>query len=1321
MKKRFAMLLAILMLFGMLAVPAAATESADVKVEQWNIVLSDDIGANFCLNVPAELADGAVVNVTIAGQTTAYSLPAPNEKGLYLIPVRVAAAQMTQGITLQLVTNGTQYDIGTYTIQEYAATILAGKYGNNTKALVKHMLNYGAAAQQYFAVNTDNLANAGYALTEEIQLPAEYPALTVSGGLDGVRFYGASLVMDNRVAVRYYFAADNVADVAFTANGNTYEAKAKNGLFYVEVPGILPQNYSQNILLTAQKGDEKLEISYSPLTYIVRMSEKGTATMQALVKAMYGYHQAAVSYLNNRDAVINLPAITGGTVTTDQASYVVGDTVNLTVTPDEGNVQKLYINGEPLLLDYTTGQYSFVATEEVYDITGSFEPKHNWFWTADWNLINEAHGVAYAPAHTDGTQRSGDLVPAKGLYNSVSVLAKDASFGEQKEFAIVLKIQLTDGKKCEVRLIDRDDNGKYCLQAMGDSFSSWNTLYWLTDAENAAVLNGDGVWYNMHRYGTTVYLHINGKVVAEIDMAAKGVTAETEIDQLKIQTYNFGYAAEIPYEFKMAVPEVEVKLPTVENGTVTADKESYVLGDTVTLTVTPNKNFAQKLYIDGQPLMLDYATGQYSFVATKRAYEITGSFEPTIGWFWTSEWNLSNQAHGIIHAPAETGHDQRTGDLVPTVGACDGVSVLFKDVTGGAQKEFAMVLKMHFAGGLKAEVRLLDRDDNGKYCLQAMGDSFSGWNTLYWLSAAENEAVVHGDGVWYSMTREGEKLYLHINGHIVKEINISDKGLTADTALEQVKVQIYNFRNAVDIPYIFRMAESAAVEVNIPTMENGTVTANKESFKEGDVVILNIAPDAGYTQKLYINGKPLMLDWKKTSYSFIATESVYEITGSFEPVPTVTPGDGNRWDANNYGHGVLNAYYPANSDSWWIDISGEYYSFAVIARNALPVEDTMDGVDGSVGFATVLRVKMDNGKSYTFRIYNDKGTYAYQECQISGAATNWANWKNIHHLADRINGEGVELKLVRSGINKLTLYVDGVVMQTYTMEGVTAANKMVSVGVQQNGNKGEYVAIPFVLQKDEDRPAVTVNIADMTGGTVTADQESYKLGDIVNLTITPDDGNVQQLYINGKALMLDYATGQYSFMVEEDAYEITGGFVPKASWFWTANWNLINQGHGVAHAPAGKESSGDLVPEKNGTIGMSALVRDVSHGDQKDYAIVLKMAFVDGKKAEVRLIDRDDNGKYYLQVMGNNIMGNWSALYALTDAENAAVKNGAGVWYGMKREGDLLRLTINDQVVKELDLTTVGITADVAIDQVKLNAYNFGYATDVPYIVYKAE
>ena len=77
MKKSFAMLLAIIMLISMLAVPAAATESADIKVQQWNIVLCDDIGANFYLNVPAEIADGAAVNAQVGDKTVSFSLSAP--------------------------------------------------------------------------------------------------------------------------------------------------------------------------------------------------------------------------------------------------------------------------------------------------------------------------------------------------------------------------------------------------------------------------------------------------------------------------------------------------------------------------------------------------------------------------------------------------------------------------------------------------------------------------------------------------------------------------------------------------------------------------------------------------------------------------------------------------------------------------------------------------------------------------------------------------------------------------------------------------------------------------------------------------------------------------------------------------------------------------------------------------------------------------------------------------------------------------------------------------------------------------------------------
>ena len=93
------------------------------------------------------------------------------------------------------------------------------------------MLDYGAAAQTYFGVQEENLANAGYKMDYAAQYPAEYPELAVEGQLAGVRLYGASLVMTNKVAVRYYFAADSLEGITFRANGTAYASAVKDGLF----------------------------------------------------------------------------------------------------------------------------------------------------------------------------------------------------------------------------------------------------------------------------------------------------------------------------------------------------------------------------------------------------------------------------------------------------------------------------------------------------------------------------------------------------------------------------------------------------------------------------------------------------------------------------------------------------------------------------------------------------------------------------------------------------------------------------------------------------------------------------------------------------------------------------------------------------------------------------------------------------------------------------------------------------------------------------------------------------------------------------------
>ncbi len=376
---------------GMSLVMGSSTAVADTvtllptQVKQWNVVLGDDIGANFYVKLPNIAHESAILKVTVADNTESYDLSklTANAEGLYMISVNVAAAQMTQDISLQLVIDGVECEAATYTIAQYADTIINGDYTDKAKNMVRYMLNYGAAAQMYFGVNTGKLANAGYELEYTAQLPAQYPEVAVEGEISGVRFYGASLRMDNQIAVRYYFTADSMEGVSFTVNGKDFTTGEKNGMFYVDVAGINPYEYANTIVLSAVRGEESLEVTYSPLTYIGRMSQNGSQTLKALVNALYGYHEAALAYLDSRSAYIELPAVTGGTVEADKLSCIAGETVTLTVKPDQFyNLTGLTVkkDGEVFAIFETTtngGTYSLATgVAGIYTVEATFVADH---------------------------------------------------------------------------------------------------------------------------------------------------------------------------------------------------------------------------------------------------------------------------------------------------------------------------------------------------------------------------------------------------------------------------------------------------------------------------------------------------------------------------------------------------------------------------------------------------------------------------------------------------------------------------------------------------------------------------------------------------------------------------------------------------------------------------------------------------------------------------------------------------------------------------------------------------------------------------------
>ena len=270
-------------------------------VEGWSLTLGGDLSMNFNLEIAEDIRDTAQVVITVAEET--YSYPVSNirqqkNSETYRFSVPVSAAQMTDPIRVQVVNGEDVGQIMEYTILQYAQAVLSDESLSSSHDLIREMLAYGAAAQVYFDYNVDDLADQGIGHTGNAPIPQAWEEMTVTGNAEGIRFYGASLVYRDKIAVRYYFVgSDEVAQMSFQADGQSYTPVEKDGLWYVEIPGILIQDLDENITLAV---NNSLFITYCPMHYVIRMNQKGTQAAKALLNAMYNYHLAAEEYLNTR-------------------------------------------------------------------------------------------------------------------------------------------------------------------------------------------------------------------------------------------------------------------------------------------------------------------------------------------------------------------------------------------------------------------------------------------------------------------------------------------------------------------------------------------------------------------------------------------------------------------------------------------------------------------------------------------------------------------------------------------------------------------------------------------------------------------------------------------------------------------------------------------------------------------------------------------------------------------------------------------------------------------------------------------------------------
>lgn len=184
--------------------------------------------------------------------------------------------------------------------------------------------------------------------------------------------------------------------------------------------------------------------------------------------------------------------------------------------------------------------------------------------------------------------------------------------------------EFANGKKICFCVFDNNwkkqaGQNNYMIQAFhqgnGDLISTSNdtTLYRMT-ADEIESYNGDGIDFRIVKDGAKFYLYLNGTYASPLkSLDFSDVIGENT--SAKITLSHWGAAGEdITIPFSVSRPVSFTGL-TEGNGIVTTDKDAYVVGDKVTLTVTPDTGYrCIGLEVNGKELTAN-DDGTYTFVA----------------------------------------------------------------------------------------------------------------------------------------------------------------------------------------------------------------------------------------------------------------------------------------------------------------------------------------------------------------------------------------------------------------------------------------------------------------------------------------------------------------------------------------------------------------------------------------------------------------------------------------------------------------------------------------------------------------------------------
>ena len=329
------------------------------------------------------------------------------------------------------------------------------------------------------------------------------------------------------------------------------------------------------------------------------------------------------------------------------------------------------------------------------------------------------------------------------------------------------------------------------------------------------------------------------------------------------------------------------------------------------------------------------------------------------------------------------------------------------------------------------------------------------------------------------------------------------------------------------------MEPAYEIEVSFIAMSEVSVTADVTAWRAGSEVSLagatiSLANSVASYQDIAIEGGKIAAEVIPGTYTatlslpgYLPVEITVSEGGSLDAIVfeydlfTVTSGTG--WDLseqnrgsitfNDGGDGAVTMNSSVNDFIFEINFTGVKTETANVVRNE-------------------VRLAFDNGKylgidllqngatgPYVIQLPSWDGNYLYSGYPVRYTLTE-------EEIAKYNTEEGISFKVMRIG-GTAYVYLDDVLRATVELTGCENASAILGIHHWDGGLTVEY-NFTFSTQM----PAADVSVKEgYTNGTVALDRESYELGDLIVLTLTPETGYiVGDVLLNGTSIRDEYPT-----------------------------------------------------------------------------------------------------------------------------------------------------------------------------------------------------